>query len=75
MAQPDTRSRLFARLNGTLLISAGVVVFALVLRIPLREAWVAGDVKALVTAGLGVVAGAILVRSGWLVRRAGAKRS
>ena len=75
MAPLDESSRRFARINGTLLIVAGLIVFALVSRIPLREVWSARDVKGLVTAALGVIVGAVLVRSGMLVRRAGAKKA
>lgn len=73
-APSDDRSRRFARVNGTLLIAAGVAVFALVSRLPLREVLAEGDLQGMATAGLGVVIGVVLVRSGWLVRRAGVKR-
>lgn len=64
-------AKTWARVNGSLLMLAGLALLAVVSRLPLKLAWAQQDVKVLAAAALGVVLGAVLVRSGFLVRRKG----
>jgi len=65
------RTKTWARINGSLLMLAGLALFAVVSRLPLKVAWAEQDVTVLATAVIGVALGVVLVRSGFLVRRKG----
>lgn len=67
-------TKTWARVNGSLLMLAGLALGAVVSRLPLRAAWAEQDLKVLASAAAGLAVALVLVRSGFLVRRKGRER-
>ncbi len=71
MSPAEEKARHAALRNGLLLVGAGGVVAALGVRLGTSEAWLARGAETVALAAACVVLGAVLIRSGFLLRRRG----